>query len=664
MTQVDAAPRSETDVRPVKGVLVSMPWATIIRPSLAVGILTRICEENNVPVLAMHTNLDMAARIGFDNAATLADDRMLYGLAEHFFACDLYGKDALDSEKFLKVLASLNPTGPFRRREYVRQLRDQIVPAFLDEMTERVLAEEPTFVGFSATFNQVMGSLALAKRLKTARPEITIIAGGACLDGEMGQEYHRALPGVLDHVFMGEAEESFREFLHRHRRGESTGGIPGVTWWDGAELQLVPGKPLQDMSKSPIPTYDAYFTQKRALHRAGKLSFEVESLPFESSRGCWWGQNSHCVFCGINDDVMAFREKDLDRIIEEMVALSSRYRVTKLTAADWIVSKRQRKQIFQRLADLDYDIECFYETRVDLPKDEVALMKAAGVVSIQPGIESLSTELLHLMGKGTSRIRVVQFLRWAKEYGIHLSYNILAGFPGEQAEWYREMADFVPNVVHLQPPVYNINFVEMHRFSPLFENRERFQVVDYEIRPDYLFNFPEGSVDLLKAGYFFNYRSDSLADRETYVDEVRKSFATWISRHEAPNPPRFEYRIGTGFTRVTDSRASGTPRFVDLDGLPQDLLLLCDQAMNLAKVKSLLAQKYPNEIAAGAFEQVLDTMTKGGLVLREGPMVLTLPIGYRPRSIAELQAHVFGQPVEQEAQLDLVVPLVTVTQPS
>src|SRR5690606_19618054 len=140
----------------------------------------RICEEEQVPAAALYTNLDMAARIGFENAQILADERLLYGLADHFFACDLYGKDALDSEKFLKVLGSLNPAGAFRRREYVRQLRDQIVPAFLDEMTERVLAEEPTFVGFSATFNQVMGSLALAQRLKRARPDIVISAGGAC----------------------------------------------------------------------------------------------------------------------------------------------------------------------------------------------------------------------------------------------------------------------------------------------------------------------------------------------------------------------------------------------------------------------------------------------------------------------------------------------------
>src|SRR5262249_37895878 len=158
----------------------------------------------------------------------------------------------------------------------------------------------------------------------------------------------------------------------------------------------------------------------------------------------------------------------------EMVSLCARYRVINLTAADWILSRKSRAEIFARLKELDLDIECFYETRADLSKEEMALMKEAGIVKIQPGIESLSTELLRLMGKGTTRIRHVQFLRWAKEYSIYLLYNILAGFPGEQVEWYFDMAEFLLHIFHLQPPLHNMHYVEMHRFSPLYQQRDRF----------------------------------------------------------------------------------------------------------------------------------------------------------------------------------------------
>jgi hypothetical protein len=122
------------------------------------------------------------------------------------------------------------------------------------------------------------------------------------------------------------------------------------------------------------------------------------------------------MFCGLNTEAIPFREKDVERVITEMVTLCARYRVANLTASDWIISRKSRAEIFRRLAKLDLDIECFYETRADLSKEEIASMCRAGIRRVQPGIESLSTQLLQLMRKGTTRIRHIQFLRWCREY--------------------------------------------------------------------------------------------------------------------------------------------------------------------------------------------------------------------------------------------------------
>jgi hypothetical protein len=60
------------------------------------------------------------------------------------------------------------------------------------------------------------------------------IFGGACFDDEMGREYHRGLPEVIDHVFLGEAEQSFREFLRRIRNRRADHGHRGrhLVGWD------------------------------------------------------------------------------------------------------------------------------------------------------------------------------------------------------------------------------------------------------------------------------------------------------------------------------------------------------------------------------------------------------------------------------------------------
>ena len=621
--------------------LVCMPWATTMRPSLALGILSRLCDRERVPVRTIYPNLDLTATVGFHVSNRFANDRALFGLSEHLFACDVYGPEALASDEFLHTMAGIGLPEPLDNVDYLLELRDTVVGPFLDDVENRLLTMEPTVVGFTATFNQVMSSLALGRRLKRRNPSLTVIMGGACVDGEMGEEYQRVLPEAVDHIFLGEAEMGFTDFLHRHVAGQDTRGVAGATWYEDGVVHTTPGQRLKDMNDAPIPDFDSFFVEADRMRQTTGHVFNIEYLPFESSRGCWWGEKSHCVFCGINDDLMAFREKSVDRVIDEMIWLSHRYRTVKLTAADWIVSKRSRDELFRRLKQLDFDVECFYETRADMKKDELALMRDAGVVSVQPGIESMSTDLLKLMKKSTTRIRHVQFLRWCREYDVHLAYNLLAGFPGERPEWYHDMAAFLPKIVHLQPPLYNAHFVEMHRFSPLHERRELFGVQDYRIREDYAFNFPLGEADLNKVGYFFDYASSTLADRDDYIEELRAAITPWIERHRDPEPPQYAYRIGPGFIQVTDTRF-GDGRVLKLADLHQDVFLLCDRIQSLSSLRHLLGDKWGHGIRSGQLEAVVEQLLERDVLMNEGDHFLTLPIGHRARTTKELYAYVLG----------------------
>lgn len=634
-------PDSQSIRQSPKVILLSMPWATTTRPSLALGILAQICRREGIPAEVFYPNMDMSAAIGFEIAGHLANERTLYGFSEHLFAVDLFGPEVLSSNDYLSVLTGLNIPAPFRDLQFIRHLRDDVIPSFLDRLEERVLAAQPTVVGFTATFNQVLGSLALARRLKRRRPALQIIAGGACFDGEMGMEYHRAMPEILDHVFLGEADQSFPEYLKRHAADRSVYGIPGVTCREEGKIVAVPGERLRNMNEAQIPDFDDFFLEKDRLERETGKVFNIEFIPFESSRGCWWGQKNHCLFCGVNEELISFREKDVERVIREMVYLSSRYRVVHLTASDYNISRKSRRKIFQALKDLDLDIECFYETRADLTKEEIGLMKDAGIRKIQPGIESFSTEILHLMGKKTSRIRHVQFLRWCREYEIHTSYNVLAGFPGEEISWYFDMADFLPKIFHLSPPLHNMHYVEMHRFSPLFQRRHEFGVNTCQIREDYGFNFPEGMVDPLKIGYFFNFKASTVLDREKYAEKVRSVISDWIEAHKQKFPPLYHYILGPGFVRITDTRR-GEGRYLHLSDLHQDVLLLCDAIQTLPKLRSLLTPLYPEEVSTGRLDEVVQEMIAEDILMQEGEEILTLPIGYRPRTTEALAAYVLG----------------------
>src|SRR5262249_12521667 len=55
---------------------------------------------------------------------------------------------------------------------------------------------------------------------------------------------------------------------------------------------------LDDMDESPIPNYDDYFAYLADTQALGRWVEPV--VPYQTARGCWWGEKTHCTFCGIS----------------------------------------------------------------------------------------------------------------------------------------------------------------------------------------------------------------------------------------------------------------------------------------------------------------------------------------------------------------------------
>jgi ribosomal peptide maturation radical SAM protein 1 len=642
------------NTREARILLLQMPWATVQRPSIALGILSSICREKNVAVKTLYPNMDMAHLLGFKDAHRFARESMLYGVSEHLFATDIFGAEKLCSNEYItRVIrfarefrsklygdAMIPEWGiPFDDPSYFIKIRDEIIPGFLDRLLKRVLDFDPTVVGFSATFNQVMPGLALGNRLKKIRPEVLIIAGGASYDGEMGKEYHRALPHILDNVFIGEGETSFREFLRRLKTGENMNGIPGVTSFNTHGIEFVPGTILKDLNESPIPDYDDFISEAERMQQETGKVFNIQYLAFEGSRGCWWGSKSQCLFCGLNPGIFEYRSKKAERIVSDIINLSARYRCTALDATDLVMPIQHSDELFELLKKLDLDIDLFYEVRVTMTKKQVKDMFEAGIKTVQPGIESFSTPVLKIMRKGTTSLKNIQFLRWVSEIGIKPHYNILAGFPGEKEEWYVKMAELIRHITHLRTPQSNLRGIEMHRFSPFYEKRDVYGVDECDLRFDYRMNFPEGLVDPLKIGYFFNVKYSNGDLKSRPYDAVREEIDKWICLHREHRQPIFQYQIGPGFIKISDTRFE-EGRFVHLSGLHHDVFLLCDEIQTRAGLRKCLARNWPAEAASGELDLVIDELVQNDILIEEGSQLLALPVGETFRDTDELRNYV------------------------
>ena len=193
-------------------------------------------------------------------------------------------------------------------------------------------------VGISTTFFQNGAALALANHVKARWPDKLIVLGGANCDGEMGLALAEWFPFV-DYVFSGEVDHVFPEFIRRLDEGLPVAALPGIHFHDasGNPVSGPPPRPVDDMNGLPIPDFDDFVAERKrfGLYKDGELC-----LPLESSRGCWWGAKHHCIFCGLNANGMAYRQKDHERFEREVKSIVDRYGTRYLFMADNILSAR------------------------------------------------------------------------------------------------------------------------------------------------------------------------------------------------------------------------------------------------------------------------------------------------------------------------------------
>ena len=504
--------------------LVSMPFSWLRNPSIQLGLLGEIALSHGFPTETFHLMLDFATRVGIPIYDALSQ---VHGsmMGDWFFSKEAFREEAPDlDEKFLIEFPDAvaeqfgvprskanNPMVALRNKLAATRIRNEVVPAFLDSMMTEIDWSHFKVVGFSSVFHQTIASFALARRIKEKYPHIKTVFGGANFDGDMGLELTRSTP-CIDFAVIGEGDLAFPELLVALAEGKPTDKIPGVaSRVDGRLVYGGTAPLLEDLDQLPVPRYDEFFKRVEAI--GGRTQHAV--LPYESARGCWWGQKHHCTFCGVNGAAMRFRSKSPTRVAKELAELARRYHVFNFESMDNIVDNEYLTTLFPQLVDGGNDYKLFYETKANLTRQQLKRLRQAGVVELQPGIESLNSHVLQLMKKGTTGIQNVNTLRWATYYDIAIGWNMLWGFAGETEEDFAQQTRLAPSLVHLLPP-HGWGRVRMERFAPMFENLEAFPVEYRHPAPGYAYVFPK-NVDLSKVARVWDYKMPTDLDDSVYV---------------------------------------------------------------------------------------------------------------------------------------------------
>ena len=546
-----------------------MPFGPLFSPSIALSLLKGALATHGIGAGVRYFSLDFAERIGQDfycQVGTEGRPPLVMLAGEWIFSGALFAATPGAAEAYVAdVLRRPAPStargsaAPVSDAQVRRILRARsFVDAFLDECLEEIVAARPRVVGFTSIFQQHLASLSLAKRIKAVLPETTIVMGGANCEGIMGAETVRQFPFV-DAVVSGEGEVALPEICRRALAGRSFADVPGVRTRGNVAEEFRSGRfsnaaTVAHMDDLPHPDFSDFFSQFEAT----RYSREWEaSLFFETSRGCWWGERNHCTFCGLNGTSMAFRSKSAGRAMAELEQMVREHPGCDIQVVDNILDMSYFKDFLPMLAERRLGVDLFYETKSNLKKEQIRLLRRAGITRIQPGVESLSDSVLKLMRKGVSGLQNIQLLKWCKELGVEPHWNVIWGFPGEDPAEYARLAALVPHLTHLPAPV-GFSDVRLDRFSPNFFDAESLGFKHIRPMPAYRYVYP-GLPDeaLSNLAYFFAFEYREPRDVDAYVAPLAKALRAWTRAGRRGDADALQRRCGRALALVgSPSRSS------------------------------------------------------------------------------------------------------------
>lgn len=610
--------------------LVCMPFCAADRPSIQIGLLTAIAEQAGFPVDAFHLNLELASRLtpSIYDALCAHRGRMT---GEWLFSIAAFGEgvDSNDTayySAFPGEIVWAEKGG--KDAAYLSSLRHEILPRFIEDCLEMIDWGRYHVIGFSSTFQQNVACLALARRIKECYPYVKTVFGGANMEGEMGSEYVRVFQ-YIDYVVVGEGDLVFPALLERIAAKQSPRDLQGVVWrteWGIQSNGQAP--PIRRMDALPVPNYDEYFER---VHRLGldKFSHYVWAIPFESSRGCWWGEKHHCTFCGLNGLGMDFRSKSPERVFTELSIMARKYRISFFEATDNILDMKYIKQFFTTIRQTKTDYQFFYEVKANLNREQIQTLYSGGVRSIQPGIESLSSHVLQLMRKGCTMLQNLRLLKWCRYYRIRIGWNLIWGFPGETEEDYRQELEILKLITHLEPPK-GCGTIWMERFSPYFTDRELFPVHDLRPESSYSFAYPP-QLSLKKAAYFFDHEMDGTVTDEIHC-ETREWVNEWKQRWASEAPDTLFYRRTRDALFIDDNRGANRRGSYAFYSLMADIYEFCSETMRTVPqvVEYLDAHSEADHFGDDHVREALDEYCRLGLMVSEESKYFSLALPVNP----------------------------------
>jgi anaerobic magnesium-protoporphyrin IX monomethyl ester cyclase len=336
--------------------------------------------------------------------------------------------------------------------------------AIAPDWEERILREvqDALCLGISVlTGPMIRGAMRIAKLVKQTKPGVPVIFGGWHPSLVPGQTLNER---YVDAVVRGQGELTLLDIAQRLADGKTFNDVAGVSSKPFGLTQHSPERRTALLDDLPMPAF--HLTDFDAYER----TCGVRKLAYATSVGCPYA----CNYC---TDMVFYKRKFnallAKRVVREVTDLVERYRIDEVAMLDsnLPVDWRRAVEIAQGFLDSKLHFNWTFQASTDflcrMSDDDVRMLGESGVSHMGFGTESTSTDVLKLMNKRHQHLNeMYETARKAALGGIHVTFNLIFGYPGEteanRVETLRTMSDiarqfwnvsFSPNIFTPYPGI-------------------------------------------------------------------------------------------------------------------------------------------------------------------------------------------------------------------
>ncbi len=338
---------------------------------------------------------------------------------------------AYDNDSFVSCfpqgLAYIAST--LRHKGYDVEIYNQDVYHYPEEhLTNYLDRERFDVVGIGACggYYQYRKVLALCRAINSSKNRPLVMLGGH-LPSPEPEFFLRKMEA--DVVIIGEGEETVVDYLMTKFNGGDLKNVAGIAFFEnGSFHQTKRRPPIIDVDAIPFPAWDIFPMDHYTLLRMPNIRNNQRCMSVLSGRGCPF----KCNFCYRMDE--GFRPRSAESILQEIEILVKKYCVSFIDFSDeLLMSSPERTQSLCEAflsSGLHFKWDC--NGRLNYARPEVLkLMKKAGCVFINYGIESVDDVALKNMRKNLSVNQIIEGVENTLQAGISPGLNIIFGNIGE-----------------------------------------------------------------------------------------------------------------------------------------------------------------------------------------------------------------------------------------